>query len=627
MPQVIVVRLTPLKPTSGADFTSYLTTLSIKAFDLSFGDSAGGILIGEAVGTWTPNTGPGAAGPGAAGPAFTPATQRIMQHFTPYTISLPSPAPPDVDIRLEAVATAIIALTVPGAEFDKSDLRLEIRQGATLVAYDRLDFNVITLPDAPLSNNPMVYMGAEPALVVALRNPAAGPGTVELPADGSAPRFVPLRDAINSVLAQDPGAGASLANRSPLTVAQARHIAREIIWNRSIAAPPERPHNRPLEQMYTRPETVPGWTDDARDKADMDRKQYEASLLGYYAVQDANADRLAQYVFSVSAAIWAEQHSSTPARIGLPFPIEAGTPPPPGATFRQADVVLESSGPFPLDFSVPAPYFYALAAVLASSIAAQERYRMATDDEQSHLTSSIRAAIDAGTIGAAAITPENVARRLEALGRGRLLRPSLCVMNADVGALTAAWLAHMAPSIDSFWQQAPFPPALAPGHLDLVLAAVTQQTVITGLPAAIESIPVASTAQLKALSVQDWTSFFLPTRIGLLPEFTNPGTPQERVEAFIRRLRKFFDVLSVAPVPLPGAIAGPPTIPVTGDALSAFLLALPGFTLPVANWNDPAIAGALAATLPADAAARCCALLRRMRPGASAGHGRILFLA
>src|SRR5438552_5985220 len=108
MPQVILIRLVPMKPTTGANFSSYLTNLSIRAFDLSFGNSADGTLIGQATGAWIPN-----AGINAVGPAFTPATQRIVQHFSTYTV--PAFPVPQQDVRLEAVATAIIELNPPPA--------------------------------------------------------------------------------------------------------------------------------------------------------------------------------------------------------------------------------------------------------------------------------------------------------------------------------------------------------------------------------------------------------------------------------------------------------------------------------------------------------------------------------
>lgn len=610
MPQVILVRLVPMKPTSGADFSNYLANLSIRAFDLSFGNTADGTLVGQAQGAWVPNT-----GINAVGPAFTPATQRILQHFSVYPVQVnPLPAPPDPDVRLEAVATAIIELNPPATEFNTTDLRLEIKQGTQLVAYERLDFNVKVEPNAPISNDPMTYIGVDPpAVVLTLPDPAVAldpnAAFVELPQDGTPPKFVPLRAAIDKVLAQDPAAGATLANSGPLSVAQSRQVAREIIWNRQIAPPPERPTNRRLEDMYTRPQTDTSWSTDERDRADMDRKQYEASLLGYYALQNANSDRLAQYVFAASAAVWAEQESANPGRVGLRFPVETGTPPTPGATFRQADVVIEDAGGLTLDFEVPAEYFYALSAVLATNVTADERYRMATDGDESRIVSSIRATIDTNIIVLAATTPENAARRLVAIGRGRVQRPPLCPLNAAVDVLLTAWLAEMGASIDAFWQQDPFPPALVPGHLDLVLAVVTQQTVVTpastALIAAIKAIPVANVAQLKARTVQQWYAFFLPGNVGLLPDFTNPGTPEERVEAFVRQLRKYFEVLSIAPVPAPGALANVLSIPIAlGDPFAAFLAAAPGFAFPVPNWNAPAIVNALQTVFSGDADAQ-----------------------
>ncbi|NHZ81412.1 insecticidal toxin complex protein [Massilia sp. CCM 8695] len=623
MPHVIIVRLTPSKPTSGADFTRYLTNLTIKLYDLSFGAPADGAYLGEASGVWVPNT-----GDAASGPAFTPATQKIIQHFTIIPPHLPER--PDYYIGLNAVATAIIPVTLPAAEFNTSDLRLEILQAGVPVAYDRLDFNVQTLPDAPLVANPVFYMAIDPpAVVVALPDPAAGATAVLLPEDGSPPRFLPLVTAIDAVLAQDPG-GTTLASRvagpGPLTLTQARHIAREIAWNRQAAPPPARPHDRKLEDMYTRPETaIPPWDEDTRDKADMDRLQYEASLLGYYALQDATAERLAQYVFSASAAVWAEQRSARPGRIGLRFPIDVGAPPLPGATFREAEVVIADTPPLELDFTVPAAYLYALSVTLPASIAPAERYRMATDDKETHLVSTIKAAAEAGTIallGTIALpgtTAENAARRLVAIGRGRAQRPMLAALDAQVAALVTAWLAYMEPSIDSFWQRAVFTDAMLLGHLDLVLAVVLQQTALppdpaapTALMAAIKAIPVRSAAQLKAIDATEWRRWFLaatgaipPDRVHLLPEFTKPGTPEERIAAFVRRLRKFFEVQTSALAPLAGPASALPSIRRdAGDPVDAFLAALPGFGVPVANWSDPGIAAALATVFPGDADAQ-----------------------
>ena len=103
-------------------------------------------------------------------------------------------------MRLEAVATAIIELNPPPAtEFNTPDLRLEIKQGTQLVAYERLDFNVKVEPNAPISNNPLTYISVDPpAVVLTLPDPAVAldpnAAFVELPPDGTPPKFVPLRD-------------------------------------------------------------------------------------------------------------------------------------------------------------------------------------------------------------------------------------------------------------------------------------------------------------------------------------------------------------------------------------------------------------------------------------------------
>ena len=607
MPQFILVRLVPKQPTSGAAFKSFLTNLSIRAFDHGFGDTAGGTLIGEAMGAWSPN-----AGLNVSGPAFDPATQRIVQHWTVYDVTPPF-SPLQLDTRLEAVATAIIELTTPPAtEFDSSDLRLEIKQNTELVAYGQITFNVEVTTITPISGNPFDYVSVDPpALVVPLPDPAVAldPNSayVELPADGSPPKFAPLVTAIDKVLAQDPGGGATLANSSPLSAAEALQVAREIIWNPQIVPPPERPNGRTLEVLYTNPPTNDSMSNDDREKADMDRKQYEAALLGYYALQSANSDRLAQYVFAASAAVWGQQQSAKPERVGLSFPVETGIPAQPGATFRKAEVIIRDEGALTLNFEVPAQYFYALSAILANNVSADHRYRMATDDKPDRLAATIEAAIANNVVAIGAITPTNAARRLAAIGKGRAQRHPTVPLDAAVQTLVNAWLAKPGPTIDPFWENAAFPAAA--GHLELVLAVVTHQIQVTpaeqGLIAVIKEIPVVNVGQLKALTVQEWHAFFLPGNAGLLPAFTNPGTPEERVEAFIRQLRKYFEVLTVPLGPPAGLGASALAIAIAdADPLRAFLAADPSFAFPVPNWSAPSITSALAAVFPGDAAAQ-----------------------
>jgi len=58
----------------------------------------------------------------------------------------------------------------------------------------------------------------------------------------------------------------------------------------------------------------------------MDRKQFEATLMGFYATQAANSDQLAKYVFAASAAVWAEaQTTPVVAKVGFSFPVDRQT--------------------------------------------------------------------------------------------------------------------------------------------------------------------------------------------------------------------------------------------------------------------------------------------------------------
>ena len=144
-----------------------------------------------------------------------------------------------------------------------------------------------------------------------------------MPADGRPPFFDDVVSAIDLVLAADPAGGGTLVNQSPLTAAQARQVAREIIWNRMLAPAPVPP--RSLEEMYTRPTTDINLD---TDRADMDRAQFEASITGYYATQSAQSERLANYVFAASAAVWAESQSERLRVSALPFRSNLAWPPP-----------------------------------------------------------------------------------------------------------------------------------------------------------------------------------------------------------------------------------------------------------------------------------------------------------
>jgi hypothetical protein len=573
MPSLIIIRLYPVKPTAGATFTPYLNNLSITAFDLSFANSTTGVQIGQASGVWTPpSTDP--HDPGLHQININ-ATQ-IIQHFSIVTDN--TQFPPVQRVELEAVATVVIIVNPPPGhpEYQTSDLRLQITNANLQIADQNLDFNVSTATMNPLSGDPGDYISLAAGVYFGLSDPGIGldPNLahVDLPSDGAPPKYDTLLIAVNLVLAQDPdAANNNLTSLSPLTAAQARQVANEIIWNRKLNPVPDPPEA--LERLYTRPPTDPTLTGNALIQADQERKQFEANLTSYYATQSANAERLAGYVFAISAAIWAQTQSQSPPKVGFTFAVD-----PAGSagrtTLKYAEVALVPGGGSTLNFDVPAQYFYAIGAGLPVSVTPQQRYRMATLQDEQTIVAAVQHAIDIGVIAAQAETPANAARRLVALGGGNAKALPQCPLNADIDGLLNAWLAFMGADITAFWTAANIAP-FAIGHVDLVLSAVTQQ--FQPLIDAIKAVPVNNVHELEIRTAADWNNFFLPPhappRVNLLPPFTAPGTPAERVAAFIRQLRNFFD-LKLQPGPTvaqtPGTI---PTLDIAvNDPLNQFVM-------------------------------------------------------
>jgi hypothetical protein len=456
-------------------------------------------------------------------------------------------------------------------EYQTSDLRLQITNGAVLVLDQNLDFNVSVVTMNPLSGDPSDYISQDASLYFGLPDPSIGldPALahVDLPSDGTPPRYEVVFDAVNLVLAKDP-TGTSLTQlANPLSAAQARQVAYEIVWNRKLSPLPTPP--RRLEDLYTRPPTNSLLAGNDLVQADQDRKQFEASLSGYYATENATADRLTNFVFAISAAVWANSQSKNPSAVGFDFPVDPTVTVSSG-TVKDAEVILIPAGGLTLNFEVPAQYFYALGAGMGTSVDASHRYRLATLEEEQRIITEIRHFIDTGVITAQATTPENAARRLGALGSATAAALAQCPLNADVNALINAWLAFQGADIGSFWT-ANFN-AVAVGHLDLVLCAVTDARFqpspafqFQRLIDAIKAIPVNNVHDLEARTTADWNNFFLPNNLTLLPPFTTPGTPAERVAAFIRRLRNFFAVQTAAGPTTPSTGETPPTLNIPVD--------------------------------------------------------------
>jgi hypothetical protein len=245
MPDLIILRLHPTEPMSGAGFQTLLTGLASTAYDLSFANSVEGDQIGVAQGVADPHT--GALGANSVDINNT----AMLQHYRDVVV-IPAPFNPTIERRLEAAATAVIVATPPAepAEYPSGtsfDIRLRLTRGGTDFTDRVVDYNVQVTNIDPLLDNQTTYFGLEASAYVALTPSSIG---LTLPVDGQPPTFDALVAAINVVLAQAPGGG-DLQTLAPLTSAQSRQVAAEIIWNRTLF--PTLPLPRPLGDMYTQP--------------------------------------------------------------------------------------------------------------------------------------------------------------------------------------------------------------------------------------------------------------------------------------------------------------------------------------------------------------------------------------
>lgn len=299
MPRVVVLRLHPDAPRSAGAFASYLSGLSIEAFDASFASPGGGA-------------------------APTAIASEIVQHQRLEISGLVS----------KAVATALIELPSPAPpEYAGPDLVLHVKRGGQLVRTIPVSYNVATVVVSPVPTG-LALMGLEPvAAYVALPAPNVGPSpsdaVVDLPADGSPPSFKQLLDAVKKVLASDPGGTVDVAK---LTPAQCLHVAREIAYNRH-AEPLPYASAEQLEAMFTTPSS-------AEDENANARAQLTGALAEYRARHDARAAALAKYVFALSTAIACENATRAASSAGLRFPIRPGTAA--SSKIAEAEVTLES---------------------------------------------------------------------------------------------------------------------------------------------------------------------------------------------------------------------------------------------------------------------------------------------
>jgi hypothetical protein len=610
MANLIIIRLHPDKSISGAGFASYLTELTVTAFDLSCGDPKIGTPVGSA--SYLPP-------PDPAKPWIPDPGTGIVQHFTVPLLPFPPTA--------EAVATAVIEVALPAGyrEYLTPDLRIDASRGGTTLSDRNLYYDVQVLSSGSLPPAGDFPTLDPTSLYLKLPHPVApGLASLELNEDGSPPNFQALKDAVTTVLAADqqPVPPAVLGT---LSADQARHIACEIVWGGQDPLP-DPPAPPPPSGLGTFDGIGALYTDPPNDGTlgntmEQNRQQFEGNLSSYYATHNAKVDRLARFVLALSAAVACEELSSGAASALLQFPVNPGTV---GVqtTIGSAEIVLVNAagGGSPLvpALSVPAQYFYVLGAQLPAQVDAEQRFRMACRDNQERLLPILSAAFDDGTISPnPAVNPAQVVRRMTALAPEPESGTPQCKLTAALLPLVNDWLNFpdaanwraFKPGDDpaNFWAPES---ALEPlAYLNLVLCALTgaYQPLID----AVLALPVGSLADLAALTEAQWKALFgTPPDASLLPPFTLPGTPEARLAAFLRRVQKFFDMApDLSGLPLAAADAPPVLDPPTVDCIAQFvaqyeLLVGAAFSFGTGPLDDHQVAAAAQLVFDGDPAAQ-----------------------
>jgi len=637
--QLILLTLLPTAPRNPVDFNNDLKDLVISASDLTVADDIKGIPLGTASGVTTDPYFPDLTiVPGTAPHPDTLKTS-IIQHFDKIEFLPPPPPPlPPIFIGVPySVATAVIVVDIdtsppnpPEYEYNSYDLRITIARGGKVVGSPRIEYNVPVQSAASLSVDPMTYINyvadnpGFPSAYVYV--PPAPPTTstnpsVPLGADGVTPVFDDLVNAINTVLAADhtstaTGAPTSLQDRAlPLTAAQSHQVAWELTYDRTLLPLPV-PKNKTLETMYSDPNVA------AAD--DQDRKQFEGDLTSYHAIHDAEALKLSGYVFAASAAMQCERESWNAPMASFTFDIQGTlqtpqTSPPTVSVLLNGvvDATTNPDGRLIPTFVVPAAYFYALGATLPTQLSADDRFHAAVTNSEDTIHKSLQTALDAGVLNAtektltiATSSPDfqeldidQAARRLSSLGSTNSSLPSL-QLNSSISQIVVDWLTYPGKTadIDAFWKAEVS--SQPDEYLELLLQVITAEK--TDLKTAIKNtLGVKKADDLLTITDKQWRDFFLPAvppatpvdaaaQAALLPQYTEPGNPQQRTDAFINDLKKLLTMkVDTGSTGNPNPNDVPILDPTRHDAVAQFLAQYPS----VFSFDDPLDESKITSTL------------------------------
>lgn len=321
---LVVVLHPPKVIGTGADFEKYLHELAVTAYQVDFS---------------SPDTLPAPPHQEIGSAVYKSAndpTNTIYQltdalDTTLYSVAV---AVIDVDPSILAKYTApqslvnvVLSVTRNGKKLREDSLDYDVQLWGTsgtpyavpVTAADGIAGAYLTLDGSPA--------GGVVGLYLPLPDPAldAGSGNTYLvpSADGSPPDFTDLATAVNAILAEDP---TGKANPTDLTAPQCLHIARELVANR-YADPLPTPSSQVMT-LYT-------------TGSDDERRHFESALQAYYARLEAEATRLAGYIYAWSAALACQALTEAAPQAALTFPVRVTSAPGVGQA-AQATVIVHN---------------------------------------------------------------------------------------------------------------------------------------------------------------------------------------------------------------------------------------------------------------------------------------------
>lgn len=319
---LVVVLHPPKVVASGLDFENYLHKLTVTAYQVDFSN---------------PDTLPAPPHPKIGSAVYKAANDPKNTIYqltdaggtTLYSVAV---AVIDVDPAILAKYTApqslvnvVLSVTRNGKKLREDSLDYDVQLWGTTATPYAVPVSAadgISGTDLALDGS---LLGGVVGLYLPLPGPAfdAGSGNTYLvpSQDGSPPSFTDLGTAVNAILAEDP---TGTSNPTDLTAPQCLHIARELVSNRYADPLPTPPDL--VAKLYT-------------TGKDNDRQHFESALQAYYSKLEAEATRLAGYIYAWSAGLACKALTEAATQAALTFPVRVTSTPNVGQATRATVIV------------------------------------------------------------------------------------------------------------------------------------------------------------------------------------------------------------------------------------------------------------------------------------------------